>query len=296
MNTFLSLTKRNIKLYLRDKSTVFFSLLSSMIIVGLFVLFLGRMYTNGAVKMFSAFGIDAENDIRALIISWVLAGIIILNSISIPQMMLSRIILDKEANVLSDFYVTPFNRSLLALSYISSAILVGTIITFITFLVGEIYIFTLNGSLFSIGTNLTVLGVIALCNMSFASMMFLIYLFINNSSTIGGLSAFISSVGGFLAGIYISIGDLTGVVRDIVSVNPLAHATALVRNILMNSQIENIFKGVPKEAITGFRDSMALNLYIGESQFTSTIFVLSLLGLCVLCFTASYFKLSNDKM
>ncbi len=296
MNVFMSLTKRNIKLYLRDKSTVFFSLLSSMIIIALFILFLGRMYTDGAVSTFKVFGIDAENDIRALIISWVLAGIVVLNSISIPQMMLSRIILDHEANALNDFYVTPFNRSLLALSYITSAIIVGTIITFLTFLVGELYIFTLNGQFFSLGTNLRVLGLTALCTLSFSSMMFLIYLFISNSSTIGALSAFVSSVGGFLAGIYISIGDLRGVVRNIISANPLAHATALVRNTIMNPQIDSIFKGVPEVASNGFKDGMGLNLYVGDTQLTSMTYVLSLAGLCVVCFVISYFKLSNAKL
>lgn len=296
MRTFISLTVRNMKLYIRDKSTVFFSLLSAMIIVGLFVLFLGRMYTDGAVSNFAQFGIDAEDEIRAMIISWVLAGIIILNSISVPQMMLSRIVLDREVNVLNDLYVTPFNRSHLAFSYIASSIIVGTIITFLTFMVGQVYIYTLVGSFFSLTTNLLVLAVIVLCTFSFASMMFLINLLIKNSSAIGGVSAFVSSVGGFLAGIYVSIGDLNGAIKNIISSNPLAHATALLRNIMMNSRIDSIFDGVPEVAVNGFRDGMGLNLYVGEFQFTNTIYIFTLLGFCAICLVLSYFKLSTDKM
>jgi len=296
MNMFIDLTKRNIKLYLRDKSTVFFSLISSLIIIALFILFLGRVYIENTESAFSDFGTIERSSIQALIFSWILAGIIILNSINIPQMILSRIILDKEAKITNDFYVIPFKRSILGLSYIASSIVVGTIITYISFLFGEAYIYIISGELFSFYTHILILGIIILCTTSFSSLMFLIYLFVKTSSTIGGLTAFTSSVGGFLAGIYISIGGLSGLTKDIISSNPLAHATALVRGVLMSSQIETIFEGVPAENVKGFSDGMGLNLYAGTFQFTNLHYVIGLFAVAVICFTISYFKLKNDKM
>ena len=41
MNVFLQLCRRNLLLFFRDKSAVFFSLLSVFIIIGLYALFLG---------------------------------------------------------------------------------------------------------------------------------------------------------------------------------------------------------------------------------------------------------------
>ena len=296
MNMLIDLTKRNIKLYLRDKSTVFFSLLSSIIIIALFILFLGRVYIDNTMSMMSDFGEVDKDSIQALIFSWILAGIIILNSISIPQMMLSRIVLDKEANITNDFYVIPFKRSILGLSYIASAIIVGTIITYISFIIGEAYIYMLSGQLFSIYTHLLVLLIIILSTTCFSSLMFLIYLFVKTSSTIGGLTAFTSSVGGFLAGIYISIGGLKGLTKDIISSNPLAHATALVRDTLMSSQIDTIFQEVPSETVKGFSDGMGINLYIGSMQLTNVHYVIGLLTVTLVCFGFSYLKLKNEKM
>lgn len=43
MGAFIS---RILKLYFRDKTAVFFSLLSSFIIIGLYILFLGDTYTS----------------------------------------------------------------------------------------------------------------------------------------------------------------------------------------------------------------------------------------------------------
>lgn len=296
MNMFIELTKRNIKLYWRDKSTVFFSLLSAIIIIALFVLFLGRLYIDGTIQSFSQHTELDKDSVRALIFSWILSGIIVLNSISIPQMMLSRTILDREDNITNDFYVIPFKRSILGLSYIASAIIVGTVITYISFIAGELYIFSISGELYSVGTHFIVLLVILLCTSSFSALMFLIYLFVKNSSTIGGISAFTSSVGGFLAGIYISIGNLSGLTKDLISANPLAHATTLIRNILMNDFMATVFQNAPEESVNGFADSMAINLYVGSTQLHTIHFILSLILLAVISSIISYFKLFHDKM
>ena len=293
---FIELTKRNIKLYLRDKSTVFFSLVSSIIIIALFVLFLGKLYIDGTIEMFGEYGVTDKDGVRALIFSWILAGIIVLNSVSIPQMMLSRIILDKESKSTNDFYVIPFNRSILGLSYIASAIIVGTTLTYVSFLAGELYIYLISGELFSIGTHIIIFAVIILCTTSFSALMLLVYSFVNTSSTIGGITAFTSSVGGFLAGIYITIGNLSGITKDIVSSNPLAHATTLLRTILMNPQSDKLFENVPAEFVKSFSDSMAVNLYVGSFQFSSIHYVISLIALTIICFTISYFKLLYDKI
>lgn len=45
MTVMISLIKRNLKLFFRDKTSVFFSLLAVFIIIGLYVLFLGNMMT-----------------------------------------------------------------------------------------------------------------------------------------------------------------------------------------------------------------------------------------------------------
>lgn len=296
MNLFIHLTKRHIKLYLRDKSTVLISFISSFIILALFGFFMGKAIVDNTFEMISAFGNVERNLVQALVFTWVLGGIIVLNSISIPQMMLSRIILDKESKIVNDLYVVPFKRSILGLSYVASALFVGTIITYLSFLIGEGYIYLISGQSFSLSTHLLVLLVIVLCTTSFSSLMYLIYVFVKTSSTIGGLTALTSSIGGFLAGVYITIGGLSGITKDIVSANPLAHATALVRSLLMKSQLLNVYEGLPNEVLENFSDSMGVNLYIGSAQLNNWIYVIVLSALAFTCFLVSYIKVSKDKL
>ena len=69
------LVRRNTRLFLRDKATVFFSLLSVIIIIVMYVLFLGQMQVN-SLKDFMP---DAEG-IEWLISSWIMAGILTVSS------------------------------------------------------------------------------------------------------------------------------------------------------------------------------------------------------------------------
>jgi multidrug/hemolysin transport system permease protein len=62
----LALTKRHLKLFFRDKASVFFSLLSVIIIIALYVLFLGDMIS-GSMADTPGF--------RYVMDSWIMAGI-----------------------------------------------------------------------------------------------------------------------------------------------------------------------------------------------------------------------------
>lgn len=69
----LALIQRNIKLFFRDKMTVFFSLLSSLILIGLYFVFL-----EGTLSVEVADYIDPD----LIMFNWLIAGILAINSIS----------------------------------------------------------------------------------------------------------------------------------------------------------------------------------------------------------------------
>ncbi len=52
----LRLIKRNILVYSRDRSNIFFSLLSMLIIIGLMVVFLGKMNADNVVNLLNEYG------------------------------------------------------------------------------------------------------------------------------------------------------------------------------------------------------------------------------------------------
>ena len=88
MTVFFTLVKRNMMVYYKDKGNVFFSFLSMLIILGLMVLFLGEMNVDAITALLDQYGgirdsaVDLSNA-KNLILNWVAAGIIVVNSITI---------------------------------------------------------------------------------------------------------------------------------------------------------------------------------------------------------------------
>ena len=82
------LTKRNMLLYVRDHVSVFFSVLSMLIVLALMVVFLGSMNSENVVDALAAFGgvrdtAADEKNAAWLIQMWTLAGILEVNAVTI---------------------------------------------------------------------------------------------------------------------------------------------------------------------------------------------------------------------
>ncbi|TXT17197.1 MAG: ABC-2 type transport system permease protein [Erysipelotrichaceae bacterium] len=90
MNTIKALTIRNLKLFFRDKALVFFSFLSVMIILGLYVLFLGDI---NVANIKSLVGQDLPG-IEALVYGWMLPGVIAISTVTLALGNMGRLVLE----------------------------------------------------------------------------------------------------------------------------------------------------------------------------------------------------------
>ena len=86
MEELMILTGRHLKTYLRDRSAVFFSLLSAFIIIGLMAFFLGDMNIDAILEIagpYAAAGDELETLANQLVLSWTFAGILSINAVSV---------------------------------------------------------------------------------------------------------------------------------------------------------------------------------------------------------------------
>ena len=115
----LNIARRNLKLYFRDKSSVFFSLLAVFIIIGLYVLFLGNMLTSNMEWM--------GDHARFVTDSWIMAGLLAVTSLTTTMGAYGIMIEDKTKKVFKDFTASPVKRSSLVGGYILSSFIIGVI-------------------------------------------------------------------------------------------------------------------------------------------------------------------------
>lgn len=69
----ISFASRILKIYFRNKTAVFFSLFSSFIMIGLYILFLGETYSSNFKDI---------SQIQQLMDQWIMAGILVTTSVS----------------------------------------------------------------------------------------------------------------------------------------------------------------------------------------------------------------------
>ena len=110
MEQFLAITGRNMKIYLRDRGAVFFSLLSTFIVIGLMVFFLGDMNIEGILGILEEFpGRDVaedEKNAKLLVLSWTSAGILAINAVTVTLAVFSGMIRQSKWTVKFDLYCT----------------------------------------------------------------------------------------------------------------------------------------------------------------------------------------------
>lgn len=95
MNEILTLMGRNIKIYLRDKVAVFFSFLSVIILLMIYILFLGNQFTSPSLE-----AIMSQAELDFFKYSVMMPGVLVLNTITISMGNLGTLIEDMDKKYL----------------------------------------------------------------------------------------------------------------------------------------------------------------------------------------------------
>lgn len=273
MRELFCMVKRNSLVFLRERSAVFFSLLSMLIVLGLMVVFLGRMNSENLVEMLARYGgernraLDEENA-AWLIQLWTLAGILVVNAVTVTMTVTGIMVEDETQKRVMAFYVTPVSRLKLALGYILAAWLVGTGMCILTLAAGEAY-FALQGyELPEAGSLLKLLGMIGLNTLVFSAIAYLLALFVHSSSAWSGLLTIIGTLVGFIGGIYLPMASLSENVQTVLKCLPVLHGASMMRKICTEEAISKTFAGLPEMAQDAFRESMGIAVTVGERRFS----------------------------
>ncbi len=277
----LRLVKRNILVYVRDRSNVFFSLLSMIIIIGLMVIFLGKMNADNVVYLLEQHGgirdtaVDQKNA-ESLVMLWALAGIVVVNSVTITLSMIGIMVEDETQKKLSSFYVSPVNRVKFVMGYIISAIIMGTVICILTVAVGEVYFAATGGSLLTLIQWGKIILFIILNVFTSASMVFLILNFVHTQSAVSGVGTIIGTLVGFFAGIYLPMGMLPENVQTVIKCFPMVHGSSFLRSIFTEQIITETFSNCPKELVEEYKEYMGMTVTF-NNEVISDVFKVALL-------------------
>ena len=244
MRGFLGLTKRNLLLFFKDKQSIIFSLLTSMIVLALYLLFLKDTFVNAmdsAINQFPSLSslIDKnDKDMFANLI--LLTGILGSAMITVPYNCLITLVKDRENKVDYDILATPLKRGEIIFSYFISAALSSVILTSIILAIG-LGVIGMQGDIYlGIGEILKAFGVVALGSISATSIFMIVVLFFKSVSASGAFFGMLSAASGFIIGAYIPISQFSESVQTVCNIFPASQITIVLRNILINGLLEHM--------------------------------------------------------
>jgi len=235
MRGLFGLIKRNLMVYFKDVQAVIFSLLTSIIVFVLYLLFLKGSFVSAitdAMRGLESF--VAAEDVEMFANTILLSGIMGSALITVSFATLNTFVRDKETRIAEDVLTTPISRSKIVTSYFLSSSIASTLMTSFIFTVGLV-ILSASGKVYMTAADVAKsYGAIALGAVSATAFLMIIVTFFKDTAASAGFFGILSAAAGFVIGAYIPISEFSSGVKTICYIFPASHVTVILRNTLMN--------------------------------------------------------------
>lgn len=282
MRGFIGLTKRNLLIYFKDVQAVIFSLLTSIIVFALYLLFLKGTFTdaiNGAMQGLQH--IVTESDVEMIANAILLTGILGSAMITVPFNCLQTIVKDREQKIDYDISATPLKRGQIVLSYFLASTISASFLTGIILTVGLLILSAMGGICLTVSSLAAAYGIVLLGSVSATAFFMIVVQFFSSSAASGAFFGILSAAAGFVIGAYIPISQFSESVQTFCNLFPASHATILLRNALMNDLLADIDK-----TIGGIDNGMFVETIKEQFSFRANMFGASFAEPDMVCYIA----------
>lgn len=281
MEALFSLVKRNNKVFRRDKTQVFYSLLSVIIVIVLYAVFLQKSQVN-AIEAVT----KATPEVVTMVNDWIVAGLLSMIAVTTTLAAYGIAVRDLESKAQADFLTAPISRATIQFSYVLNAFFIGCIFSFTALIGCEIFLVSTGGELLSFGDFMKVVGLLFLSVLLASVFNLLLVLLANSQHSFSTLSTIVGTALGFLCGVYVPVGALPSFAQNIIMYFPISHTTLLLRNAFMESSISKVFEGAPASQLEEYKKvyGIVYDLH-GNILSTSTsmiIIVVTIIALAIL--------------
>lgn len=297
MKAVIGLTKRNILVFFKDKQTIVFSLLTSIIILVLYLSFLKGTFVgamNNAVNKYpevaSLVG-HKEIDMFANLI--LLAGILGSAMVTVSYHCLTIFVKDRENKVDYDILATPMKRGQIVLSYFISAAISSVILTSVILMAGLLVIGMQGKTYLEVGQIIKIFGIVVIGSVSATSIFMIIILFFKSVSACGAFSGILSAASGFVIGAYIPISQFSSEVQTVCNLFPASQVTIVLRNLLINGLLQHIdhsLGGTDQGMLTeGLKELFSFKARLFNGYFDVSHMMVYILLMIIVCIVIQIF-------
>ena len=275
MRELFELTRRDLKVFFKDKGMFISSLITPILLLVLYSTFLARVYKD---SFFSA--IPAGFEVDPKIIDATVAGQLISSLLAVSCVTISfcanlLMIGDKANGAIRDLTVTPVKRSTLAGAYYLASAASTLIVTFTALAFGLAYLAT-QGWYLSASDVLSVFLDVLLLTLFGTALSSCLHFFLSTNGQASAVGTIVSAGYGFICGAYMPISSFGSGLRRVLSFLPGTYGTSLLKNHLLGGVFDAMGDaGFPEEAVGGIREAIDCRLFFfGNEVKTPAMFAI----------------------
>lgn len=229
---FLTLLKRNLSIFYKDKMLFFVSLITPIILIILYATFLLKVYRDTFSSAIpDGLTLDSkiiEGVIGGQMVSSLLAVIPVTTSFSSATL----IVRDKVNKTIDDIMMTGVNKLQVIVSYFITTFINTMLTSLVALIAGLIYIAIVGWYITFSSIMLLLVGIIimTLFGSLFAS---IINYFLKSEQQVAAFSTIVSSVYGFICGAYMPLSQFPTGLQNVIKILPGTYGTSYLRYVSM---------------------------------------------------------------
>lgn len=260
-----NLIRRHCKLFFKDKGMFLTSLITPVILLVLYVTFLGNVYRDSFTSALPAGFSIPEELIGGTVGGQLLSSLLAVSCVTVSFCCNMIMVSDKVTGARRDLTVSPVKKSTLALSYYLSSFFSSVLVCLLALGAGCIY-------LARVGWYLTAGDVLCMVLDIFLLVLFgtalssILSVFMHSQGQISAAGTVVSAGYGFICGAYMPISQFGAGLQKVLSFLPGTYGTGLLRNHALRGVFAQMrAQGFPDMVVEAIKDSIDCNLYFFDS-------------------------------
>ena len=278
MTGLYNLTKRNCKLFFKDKGMFFTSLITPIILLVLYATFLAKVYRDSFSSALPAGFSIKQKLLDATVGGELFSSLLAVSCVTVSFCCNMLMVQDKVSGARHDITVSPVKSSVLSLSYYISTLISTLLVCLAATAACFIYLSTI-GWYMSLKDVMFIILDVFLLTLFGTALSSVINVFLSSQGQISAVGTVVSAGYGFICGAYMPISQFGKGLQRFIMFLPGTYGTSLLRNHAMNGVFNEMKNtGFPNEVLSAIKDSVDCNLYFFDNKVSVGAMYAVLLG------------------
>lgn len=282
MRQFSALFKRDTKLFFKDKGLFFTSLITPLILLVLYVVFLGNVYKDSFLMAMPEGLSISDSLMNGLVGGQLLSSLLAVCCVTVAFCSNLLMVQDKSSGAYKDLTVAPVTRGTLSLAYYLACAFSTFVVCVVALAAGLIYL-AFTGWYMSLSHVFVLFGDVVIMVLFGTSLSSLVICRLTTQGQASAVGSIISSVYGFICGAYMPISSFPEGLQKVLGFLPGTYGTSLLRNHCLDGVFAEMeSQAFPAELITGLKDTVDCNLYVLNNRVEVSTMYAVLIGITLL--------------